>query len=341
MKKLTAILLALLLALSLTACEDAISKLLYKNDAKDPDVVQPKEPDIPGTTPSGGSAAPTEPTTPAEPAAPVEPAVPEPGEVEAPDNGPEADDPETDIRASHADVTLFSAGETFTLSARGVSGTYAASFSSKDPAVATVDETTGVVTAVAPGITTVTMHMECEAGQFDFDCIIRCRWEAEEPGLPDAGSGTDQQPGSSPEPPAGTASAASLSGFYSTLQGQYEGLGRMMAIDGDLLENYYPGLSGIASVEEVLIQETAITTANVAVGLVRLSEDAPLEDVLAVQSVLQGRISAQANGGAWYPASCETWKQGVITSVSNCVGMFVYPEDAQSMADAFVSAFSN
>ena len=84
-----------------------------------------------------------------------------------------------------------------------------------------------------------------------------------------------------------------------------------------------------------------MTMANVAVGLVKLSGEATLDDVTAVTDVLNARITAQAEGGAWYPASCETWGQGVITSVSNYVGMFVYPEDAQDMADLFTDTFSN
>ena len=65
------------------------------------------------------------------------------------------------------------------------------------------------------------------------------------------------------------------------------------------------------------------------------------DDVAAVQAVFQSRIDTQAAGGAWYPASCETWEQGVITSASNVVGMFVYPEDAQGMADLFTETFGN
>ena len=60
-----------------------------------------------------------------------------------------------------------------------------------------------------------------------------------------------------------------------------------------------------------------------------------------MQAVFQGRITTQAEGGAWYPASCETWEQGVTSSVSNHVGMFVYPEGAQAMADLFTQTFSN
>ena len=109
----------------------------------------------------------------------------------------------------------------------------------------------------------------------------------------------------------------------------------------ELLSNYYPGLDAIASVEEVYIQETMISISNVAVGLVKLSADASPDDVAAVQNILQARIDTQAGGGAWYPASCETWEQGVITSTSNVVGMFVYPDEAQTMADLFTETFSN
>ena len=145
----------------------------------------------------------------------------------------------------------------------------------------------------------------------------------------------DDQPGSDGE------EASPLKDFYATLQAKYEGLDAMMVIEGELLETYYPGLSEIAAVEEIYLQETTITTANVAVGMVKLSEDATLEDITAVQEILQARITTQAEGGAWYPESCETWKNGIITSVSNTVGMFVYPEQAQELADAFTEAFSN
>lgn len=230
---------------------------------------------------------------------------------------------EENITASHTDITLSHAGETFTLSAQGVSGSYASSFASADPGVAAVNWITGVVTAVAPGTTTVTMHVECEAGQYDFPCTVRCQWTEE--------SGTT----------SGAAAAPSLSEFFATLQGRYEGLGMMMAMEGDLLENYYPGLSGIAAVKEILIQEPMISVSNVAVGLVKLSDSASSEDIAAVKSILQARITAQAEGGAWYPESCATWEKGVITSASNVVGMFVHPSDAQAMANLFTSSFDN
>ena len=340
MKKLTAILLALAMLLSLTGCEEAISKLLYQRDKDDPDAVQAQEPEIPNTSPSGGDAAPTEPVNPAPSGdtAPVEPEAPEPEEGASGENGEKTD---VTVRVSHEDVTLFSAGETFRLTVWDSNGKDpdACVYTSADQAVAAVDEAGGEVTAVAPGITTITVQASYGDKTWEFDCIVRCRWEAEDPGLPDGGAEETPETPAGPDAPA--AAQPSLSGFFSTLQGQYEGLGMTMALDSQLLENYYPGLTGIAAVEEVLVYESATTVSNVAVGLVKLSDSAATEDVLAVQSIFQSRITAQAEGGAWYPASCETWENGVITSASNCVGMFVYPDDAHAMANLFTDTFSD
>jgi len=334
MKKLTAMLLALVLLLSLTACEDAISKLLYKSGgSKEP--VQAQEPTIPDAAPSGGDApaAPTEsggsPTVPEEPAT----AQPEPEDSAEPEETDEPQ-PERTVMASHTDVSLFTAGETFRFTVWDSNGNApdVCTYTSDNPEVAAVDETGGEITAVAPGITTVTAHVEYGGEKQEFECIVRCRWSAEEPDLPD----TD--PAAEPDMPS---SVPTLSEFFSTLQGEYDGMGMMMALDTQLLDGYYPGLTGIAAVEEVLIQESMVSTANMAVGLVRLSDSASQEDALAVQSILQSRITAQADGGAFYPASCETWRNGVIISVSNYVGMFVYPDDASSMAALFTDTFSD
>ena len=126
-----------------------------------------------------------------------------------------------------------------------------------------------------------------------------------------------------------------MADFYAGLQENYDGLGMMAAYEGELLDNYYPGLSDIA-VEEILIQETAMTMANSAVALVHVTDSA---DVETVKSILAARAQTQADGGAWYPASCETWANAVIVAEGNYVGMFVYPEGAQDMADTFTATY--
>ena len=315
MKKATALCLALCL-LCLTAC--SLDFLNRDGGGKEPPV-QAVEPEIPAV--SGGEEDPAQPEEPEQPGENPEEEPEDPAEQpEEPEERPE--EPEA-VSMSHQDVTLFSPGETFPWRVKGAPEGYTCAFASDRPETAAVDGE-GVVTAVAPGTATLTAEVACEGGPYRFQCIVRCRWEPEESGLPEDGGGG--------ETPA-------LADFLSTLQGRYEGLSALSKLDGELLDNYYPGLSAVASVEEVLVQETAMTTANVAVGLVRLSPDAPMEDVLAVQAAFQSRVTAQAEGGAWYPASCETWANGVITSASNCVGLFVYPEDAQSMANLFTETY--
>lgn len=331
MRKLLTILCTLLLVLGLTACGGK---------------------DSPGA-PAGEPAGVQTPADGIEPAPEgEEPQLPPAGageESQLPEQSgdpepPPADDPQGEdkrpeegktIYVSHEDVTLRYAGESFRLTVWDSDGRDpdACTYASADGAIASVDAEGGEITAVAPGTTTITARAEFDGEQMEFHCIVRCVWQAE-----DADAVPPPADGAKPAPPADT---PSLADFFATLQSSYEGLGAMMVIEGEVLDAYYPGLGDIAAVEEMLIQETMMSMSNVAVGLVKLSDEATLDDILAVQAIFQGRITTQAEGGAWYPLSCETWEQGVITSVSGHVGMFVYPDGAQSMADLFTETFSN
>ena len=337
MKKLLALLLALTMLLSLAACGKKDDKENNNAAPEGQDKVQTPDPQ-PDPEPAPESLLPD-----------PEKDEMEDGEEILEDSGEEIPEEaggkegEADsapaFRVSHEDVTLGHAGETFRLSVWDTNGDApdTCTYTSTYPEVASVDEAGGAVTAVAPGSTTVTVRAVYGDEQIEFQCIVRCRWteEKNDAEKDEAAGGTESGQPDSP------ASRPALADFVAGLQGSYEGLGALSPYEGELLENYYPGLSGIAAVEEILVQETMMSTANVAVGLVKLSDDATLEDVLAVQNIFQSRITTQAEGGAWYPASCETWENGVITSVSNCVGMFVYPESAQELADQFTETFSN
>lgn len=132
--------------------------------------------------------------------------------------------------------------------------------------------------------------------------------------------------------------APNLEEFFAQLQGSYEGLDAMMVLEGETLDSLYPGLSGIET-ESILVQETMMSMANCAVALVTLPANASDEDIQAVKDIFQARIDQQASGGAWYPESCTTWENGIIVSAAKSVGMFVYPDEAQALADEFTTAF--
>ena len=315
MKKLLALLLALTIALSLAACGGSgnngsgnqTDNTNAANDAADNEADRTPEED------QANSPA-EEPETPEnEEPAPEDGAGQETGDGEDTEASGDADVPEAEgVGASHSDVTFSAAGSSFRLVPTGdTENVTAVTYTTADETIAAVGED-GTVTAVAPGTTTV----------------IRCSWQETSEEAPAEGEtdGTED---------SGETAAQSLADFYAGLQENYDGLGMMTAYEGELLDNYYPGLSDIA-VEEILIQETAMTMANSAVALVHVTDSA---DVETVKSILAARAQTQADGGAWYPASCETWANAVIVAEGNYVGMFVYPEGAQDMADTFTAAY--
>ena len=76
------------------------------------------------------------------------------------------------VTANYSDVTLNIGDPPFQLTPVGMVGIYAAAYQSADTAVATVDEN-GLVTAVGPGTTDITLHVEGSGGQHDLVCTVR------------------------------------------------------------------------------------------------------------------------------------------------------------------------
>lgn len=239
-------------------------------------------------------------------------------EREPDENSPGGSESNEEPRASSTDVTLFHAGESFRLTPEGVDDGYTATYASQDQSVATVDAN-GTVTAVAPGTTAITLHVECGEGTFDFSCRVRCRWEVETEG-------------------AGASAQPTLSEFYDTVTASYT-FGSMGAVEGEVLDSWYPGLASASGVEEILIMEPVIGFSTAAMALVRMSEGAAAQDIQAVKDILQARIDSQAGGGAYYLQAVDSWGQGVVTAVGRYVGMFVHGEESQEIADLFTDAY--
>ena len=309
MKKLTALLLALVLCLSLAACTSNQPAA----DANSP------SPD-PSETLSQEEAE----TTPSEEPSEV-PSQEQPSEVpseEQPGEEPSQAPAEDQFALSSSDFTLFAAGESWKL-------TYTADpvydespvFTSSDESVATVDED-GVVTAVAPGKAVITATYG-KSGQAS--CIVRCRWEE---------SAASQAPAGS-EAPSGSAAAVDLSAFLADLASQY---GDSWAANAsltdypDMVDAYYAGLTAI-STKQMLIYQPMMGAVVCEIALVEVENAA---DVAAVKAIFQARIDAQVDGGAWYPASIEGWQNNSrVVSNGNYVMMIAWDN-----CDAAVSAFN-
>ena len=238
------------------------------------------------------------------------------------DQDPQEGEADKDVRASHSDVTLKAAGNSFTLKAEGLSGSYTATYTSADPAIATVSDK-GLVTAVTPGTTTVSLHVEGDGGSYDFSCIVRCNWETENAGS-DTGAGDDSAAGS-----------VDLTAFYNDMTSQYE-FGSLQAFTGDVLESYYPGM-GAVSTKQCLVMGTMMTMNNGEFCLVEVSDS---KDVDTVKSIFQSRIDYMVNGGAWYPGPTDMWTNNSrVVSNGNFVMMVVH-ESCDDIVTAFNGLFA-
>ena len=230
------------------------------------------------------------------------------------------------------DFTLFSAGSSHTLKATVQPSGQKVTFTSGNEEVATVDQN-GKVTAVAPGTAKITVT----AGDLTATCIVRCRWEDSKPsnGGGSSSSGGNSGSSSTPETPEAPAPAqVDLSAFYTTESGKYE-FGMVTLADAELAANVYPGLFDIAA-EQCLPYINMMTMNTSEIVLVQVTNSS---DVDKVKAILQGRIDAQVEGGAWYPSAIDAWQNNSrIVSNGNYIMMVVH-ESCDSIVSDFNALF--
>ena len=82
----------------------------------------------------------------------------------------------------------------------------------------------------------------------------------------------------------------------------------MTALEGDLLEGYYPGLSGLPAKQLVAMVPAMSSDVNEIV----LFQGETEEDAESAAAIFQARIDSQIEGGAWYPESLEAWKSARV-----------------------------
>ena len=174
--------------------------------------------------------------------------------------------------------------------------------------------------------------------------------ETSAPQEPASGGGTASQPPAeetagtaAPETPAeGTdASSVDLTAFAASVTGDQETWPGMMAMEGESLDMFYAGLSGIAT-RQCLVQMAMISASGDEIALVEVENSA---DVQAVKDIFQARIDYQvgdgtAPGGAWYPAPTEMWRsESRIVSNGNFV-MLVAHTGADAVVEQFNALFA-
>lgn len=128
-----------------------------------------------------------------------------------------------------------------------------------------------------------------------------------------------------------------LGAFYDGLVEAYEWEDPYMTeITGDMLESYYPGLLDIPTKQMVARMPMMSAVVNEMVFLECESED----DAAKAAAILQERIDAQAEGGAWYPESMEAWKNGAVIQQGTYVAMIASAEHQDEIEESFTGAFA-
>ena len=167
MKKLMVLLLALAMLFTVSACKGSGNNGGNENDVSQNEVQQPEDSETNDT--EDEAAKPEVPDEEDQDTADKEENETDDAKDEETTDGADENDAEEDkkeVRASHSDVTLKAAGNSFTLQVEGMEGVYALTYTSADPSIATVNEK-GLVSAVAPGTTTVSVHVEGDGGPYD------------------------------------------------------------------------------------------------------------------------------------------------------------------------------
>jgi len=102
-----------------------------------------------------------------------------------------------------------------------------------------------------------------------------------------------------------------------------------------LAEQYYPGL-GDYSLKQSVLRAAAITGVGYEFALVECESE---DDVEAVKGILQSRIDAQVNGGAFYPSTVEAWQNADLIVNGNVLALIVAGDQQADAVTAFNDLF--
>ena len=110
----------------------------------------------------------------------------------------------------------------------------------------------------------------------------------------------------------------------------------MTDLEGEMLDSYYPGLSEI-STKQFLAKAPMMSGVVNEVVLMQCENE---DDAAKAVSILQQRITDQAEGGAWYPESMEAWSRGQVIQNGTYVAMIASSQFQSDWADAFNALFA-
>lgn len=134
--------------------------------------------------------------------------------------------------------------------------------------------------------------------------------------------------------PAQTAQV-DLEAYYQTIFTDPENSPAMMALDAEMLEGLYPGLTAL-ELKQTVAYMPMITAVACEIVMV---ECAKAEDVDTVKELFQARIDSQVDNHFNYPAVIEAWeKEAQVVANGNYVALLVVNGMTQQVVDSFNAA---
>ena len=126
-----------------------------------------------------------------------------------------------------------------------------------------------------------------------------------------------------------------LKAFYQQLEQKYD-LSGNEDITKEMQENFYPGLSSY-SFRQFVAKAPMISFQVEEYVFAQCQSE---EDAAAVAQILQKRINDQANGGAWYPESVESWEKAKVLTHGEYVAMIASATAQAEIEQSFNELFA-
>jgi len=112
--------------------------------------------------------------------------------------------------------------------------------------------------------------------------------------------------------------------------------GYLEEIEGVLLEEYYPGLSGVPAKQLIALVPAMSSDVNELV----LFQGETEEDAGSAAAILQARIDSQVEGGAWYAETLEAWQGAKVLRQGTYAALIASGEFQETLEEQFDQWFS-
>lgn len=111
----------------------------------------------------------------------------------------------------------------------------------------------------------------------------------------------------------------------------------MTDVEGELLEEYYPGLSEVPA-KQLVVKVPAMSSDVNEIVLMQCETE---EDAENAAAILQARVDAQAEGGAWYPETQAAWEKAKVLREGTYVALIASGAHQEALEEQFRLQFQS